>query len=108
MDKLQTEHLTQMLRWLLENPLCVEAVCGLENVTAPDILDAMQRLESQGYYELLLVLLLRYHSEPPMIRAIAQYLGDRLSRTLRENGPRGELAVFRGYLTQAIAAKCTQ
>lgn len=102
MDEQQTERLIEMMRWMLENSVCVDAVCGVENITGADIMDAIERLEQQGYYELILVLVLKYQEDRAMICAITQYLGDRLSRALRENGVQSELHVFKALLSEQL------
>lgn len=107
MDETQTERLIGMMQWMLENSVCVDAVCGVENITGADILDAIERLERQGYYELILVLLLKYQEDRAMICAITQYLGDRLGRCLRENGVAGELNVFRTLLSEQLMREKT-
>ncbi len=103
MNRPQTERLEDMLRWLLENPAVVEIICGLDSPTAQDMAEILDRLAKQGYFEFILLLLTRFHDDRDVSRALADYLAERLSFFLRENGPCGELSVFQSILAGHLA-----
>lgn len=101
----QTERLCGILRWLLENPAVTEILSGMDSPTARDTDEVLERLEQQGYYEFILLLLARYQDDGATSRALADYLAERLAYFLRKNGPSGELAAFRAILAEQAARK---
>ena len=103
MEQRQAERLLEMLRWLLENPAEKTMLCDLDASTARDVQESIERLEEKGYYEFLLILLLKHQEEPKIYRATAQYLTNRLGGLLRENGLQAELALFKALLAEQFA-----
>ena len=105
MSEQQTERLAGMLRWLLENPGCVNDICGWDGASVWDMEETLDWLEQQGYYEYILLLLVRETESTEMERAVADYVANRLTHFLRENGPKVELSVFRAILSEHLAQK---
>ena len=103
MEQEQSKRLLEMLRWLLEHPDEKTMLCDIDAATARDVQDSIEALEARGYYEFLLLLLLKHQEEPEIYRAIAQYLTNRLGGFFRENGAQGELALFKALLAEQFA-----
>lgn len=101
----QTERLCGILRWLLENPAVTENFRGLDSPAPWEMDEMLERLEQQGYYEYILLLLARSQDDGDTSRALADYLAERLAYFLRKNGPSGELAAFRAILAEQAARK---
>ncbi|MBQ9648522.1 MAG: hypothetical protein IJV43_09215 [Oscillospiraceae bacterium] len=100
MEEKQAERLLEMLRWLLENPAEITILCEIDSASARDVQKSIEKLEARGYYEFLLILLLKHQEEREIYCAIAQYLTNRLDGFFRENGVQAELALFKTLLAE--------
>ena len=103
MEQEQSKRLLEMLRWLLENPFEQTMLCGVNSATAQDVQESIEKLEAQGYYEWIPLLLFKHQEEPEIYRAIAQYLTNRLGGFFRENGAQTELSLFKALLAEQFA-----
>ena len=103
MEQKESERLLEVLRWLLENPFEQTMLCGVDSATARDVQESIEKLEAQGYYEWIPLLLFKHQDEPQIYRATAQYLANRLSGFFRDNGAQTELALFKALLAEQFA-----
>lgn len=105
MDKMQTNRLLEMLVWLVENPADRAALAGEDPLSARDVLTIMEKLEGKGYYEFLLILLLRAQVDYTVERAMAVYLAGQIKEVLEQGSIQQELSTFKIILQTEMAKK---
>ena len=103
MDEKQTDRLVGMLLWLMEHPAQRNMLCGLNDANAHEVMEVIELLEEQEYYELILILLLKYQENREINIATASYLGNRISCLLYENGAKRELAALKGFYSEQFS-----
>ncbi len=76
MDGEHRMRMAEMLLFLQENPDWQQAICGFCEADTEAILTLAKELRKHGFYEFLMVLLLKNRIRPQVERALLRYLTD--------------------------------
>jgi len=104
----QTARLMEMVEWLAVHPWYRSGICDHLGFPGSDeeFLELFRALEEKGYYELILVLLLRYRWELDSVStALARFLTGKLLLDWQRNGSAAMCREFRELVEQEAGRK---
>ena len=82
-----SEKLAELLEWLSTNPVHVLRLSADRGeVPAEDLYETLEALQDMGYWELMVLLVLKNDINPVVSQTLTRYTSTRIAEALRQDG----------------------